>query len=171
MYLRLTAAMLIAAGILRGVGSFVPSTTSPAAAVQLLYLLTDICILFGFIGWFVAIHQPVGVWGFVAFVLAVLGILLIRSSAAFPDVAMYPLGALMLEVGLNALAVAAWKAHWLPAWVPSLLLLSVIAGVASYASSDLSWLLAVSGVLFAIGTAGIGLSLRPLRRSRVQDVA
>src|SRR6266704_2218424 len=116
MYLRLTAAVLIAAGILRGVGSFVPSTTSPAAAVQLLYLLTDICILFGFIGWFVVIHQPVGAWGFVAFVLGVLGILLIRSSAAFPDVAMYPLGALMVEVGLNALALAAWKAHWLPAW-------------------------------------------------------
>ena len=60
MYLRLTAAVLIGAGILRGVGSFAPSTTSPAALVQLLYLLTDICILFGFIGWFAAIHQA---WG------------------------------------------------------------------------------------------------------------
>ena len=171
MYLRLTAAVLIGAGILRGVGSFVPSTTSPAAAVQLLYLLTDIFILFGFIGWFVAIHQAVGAWGFVAFVLGVLGILLIRSSAAFPNVALYPLGALMLEVGLIAPALTAWKTRRLPAWVPSLLLLSVIAGIASFALSDLSWLLTVSGVLFAIGIAGIGLSLRPLRRSRVQDVA
>jgi hypothetical protein len=60
MYLRQTAAVMIAAGILRGVDSFVPSSTSPAAAVQLLYLLTDMCILFGFIGWFAAIRQAVG---------------------------------------------------------------------------------------------------------------
>jgi hypothetical protein len=39
--------VLIAAGALRAVGSFVPATTAPAAAVQVLYLLTDICILFG----------------------------------------------------------------------------------------------------------------------------
>src|SRR5260370_36225035 len=81
MYLRQTAAVLIAAGIIRGVSSFVPSGTSPAAAVRLLYLLTDICILLGLIGWFAAIHQAVGAWGFAAFVLGVIGILVIRSSA------------------------------------------------------------------------------------------
>jgi hypothetical protein len=161
MYLRRTAAVLIAAGILRAVGSFVPGGTSPGAAVQLLYLLTDICILLGFIGWYAAIHQAVGAWGFAAFVMGVGGILIIRSSAAFPNVDMYLLGALVFEVGLNALALAAWRRYRLHAWVPSLLLLSVMAGVASYTSSDLSWLLVLSGVLFGIGTAGVGLSLRP----------
>jgi NADH:ubiquinone oxidoreductase subunit K len=161
MYLRRTAAVMIAAGILRAFGSFVPGNTSPGAAVQLLYLLIDICILLGFIGWYAAIHQAVGAVGFVAFVLGVVGILMIRSSAAFPNVDLYPLGALVFEVGLNALALAAWRMHHLQAWVPSLFVLSVMAGVASYTSSDLSWLLMLSGALFGIGAAGVALSLRP----------
>jgi transcriptional regulator with XRE-family HTH domain/NADH:ubiquinone oxidoreductase subunit K len=160
MYLGRTAAVMIAAGIIRAFGSFVPVSTSPGAAVQLLYLLTDICILLGFIGWYAASHEAVGTVGFVAFVLGVVGILTIRSSAAFPNVELYPLGALVFEVGLNALALAAWKTHRLHAWVPSLLLLSVVAGVASHTSSDLSWLLMLSGVLFGIGAAGVGLTLR-----------
>jgi len=161
MYLRRTAAVMIAAGIVRAFGSFVPGSTSPGAALQLLYLITDICIILGFIGWYAAVHQAVGAVGFVAFVLGVVGILIIRSTAAFPNVDLYPLGALVFEVGLNALALAAWKTHRLQAWVPSLLLLSVMAGAASYTSSDLSWLLMLSGVLFGIGAAGVGLSLRP----------
>jgi hypothetical protein len=86
----------------------------------------------------------------------------IRSSAAFPSIDLYPPGALVFEVGLNMLAVTAWKTQRLPAWVPSLLLLSVMAGVASYTSYDLSWLLMLSGVLFGIGAAGVGLSIQQL---------
>jgi hypothetical protein len=154
-----TAAVLIAAGALRAVGSFVPATTAPAAAVQLLYLLTDICILFGFMGWYAAVHRAVGAAGFGAFVVGVVGILIIRSSAAFPSVDLYPLGALVFEAGLNVLGLAAWKARRLPVWVPTLLFLSVMTGAASYASTELSWLLVLSGVLFAVGVAGIGMSL------------
>jgi hypothetical protein len=156
-----TAAVLIAAGALRMLGSFVPRATAPAAAVQSLYLMTDICILLGLIGWYAAIHQATGSSGFIGFVLGVVGILIIRSSAAFPDIDLYPPGALVFEVGLNALALAAWKTQRLPAWVPVLLLLSVAAGAVSYTSADLSWLLILSGVLFGIGAAGIGWSLRP----------
>jgi hypothetical protein len=168
MYIHGTTVALITAGSLRALGSFVPGTTSPGAAVQLLYLLTDICILLGFIGWYAAIHQAAGATGFVAFVLGVVGILMIRSSAAFPNVDLYPPGALVFEVGLNALALAAWKTRRLPAWIASLLLLSVIAGAASYTSAELSWLLILSGVLFGIGLAGVGLSVRPAPRAPAQ---
>jgi hypothetical protein len=160
-YVGPTAAVLITAGVLRAVGSFVPGTPVAATAVQVLYLLTDMCILLGFIGWYAAIHRAVGAVGFGAFAVGVLGILIIRSSAAFPSVDLYPPGALVFEVGLNALALAAWKTGRLAAWVPGVLLLSVVAGAASYASTQLSWLLVLSGVLFAIGVAGVGLSLRP----------
>jgi hypothetical protein len=160
-YLGRTTVVLVAAGVVRAGGAFVPDTTVPAAAVQVLYLLTDICILFGFIGWYAAIHRDVGAWGFGAFVVGVVGILMIRSSAAFPSVELYPPSALVFEVGLNALALAAWKRQRLPSWVPTFLLLSVVAGVASYVSVDQSWLLVLSGMLFAVGVAGVGVTLRP----------
>ena len=102
-----------------------------------------------------------GTWGFTAFVMGVLGILTIRSNAAVPHVDLYPLGAPVFEVGLNALALGAWKTHRLRGRVPSLLLLSVMAGVASDTLSDLRWLLMLSGVFFGIGTTGVGLRLRP----------
>ena len=102
-----------------------------------------------------------GTWGFAAFVMGVLGILTIRSNAAVPHVDLYPLGALVFEVGLNALALGAWKTHRLWGRVPSPLLLSVMAGDASDTLSDLRWLLMFSGVFFGIGTTGVGLSLRP----------
>jgi hypothetical protein len=131
--------------------------------------ITSGCILLGFIGWYAAIHQAMGAFGFVAFVMGVAGIVIIRSSAAFPNVELYLLGALVFEVGLNALALGAWRKYRLHAWVLSPLLLSVVAGVASYTSSELSWLLVLSRVLFGLGTAGVGLSVRPV--SLVSTVA
>ena len=62
-----------------------------------------------------------GTWGFAAFVTGVLGMLTIRSNAAVPHVDLYPLGAPVFEVGLNALALGAWKTYRLRGRVPSLL--------------------------------------------------
>src|SRR6266700_3903659 len=47
--------------------------------------------------------------------------LTIRSNAAVPHVDLYPLGAPVFEVGLNALALGAWKTYRLRGRVPSLL--------------------------------------------------
>ena len=148
----------ILAGILRGVASFIPDTT-PDVALQLLYFSTDVFILLGIIALYGIQHKETGKLGLWGFLIAIVGILVIRSSRAITGVDLYPAGALIFSLGLNILGIRLWLANVLPGWVVGLWVLSILAGVIVYFVPWLNLLFVIAGLMFAVGFAAAGIKL------------
>jgi hypothetical protein len=155
--IRLGGLAAILAGILRGINSFVPSN-APSSAIAILYLVTDIFILFGISGLYGFLHQEVRLWGFFGFLLAIIGIAMIRTGA-IAEVNLYPIGALSFTLGLSLFAVGSWIARMLPQWVSIFWVLSMIVGFVGYFIPGLSLLLVISGIIFGTGFAGAGIKM------------
>ena len=145
----------IIAAVLRAVGSVVPAS-SESAALASLYLVTDLFIVLGLTGWYIAQHEHVGVQGLLGFVLGVVGVCLIRSSGSFPGMDLYSIGAPLLVIGLIVLAASAWRAGLMAVWVPAALLAAALIGPVGYLVPGASALFAASGLAFSIGFGGAG---------------
>ncbi|MBE9139184.1 hypothetical protein IQ254_18615 [Nodosilinea sp. LEGE 07088] len=155
----------IIAGILRGVSSFL-SSSNPGAAIELFYLLTDIFIIFGMMGLYGFQHQESGLWGFFGFLLAIIGIGIIRTGS-ISGVNMYPIGALIFVVGLSSFAVGCWIANKLPFWISAFWLLSTLVGCIGYFVPGLNLLFTISGVLFGLGFASAGFKIWSVTSSQL----
>lgn len=155
--IRLGGLAAILAGILRGINSIISNDAS-SAAIASLYCLTDIFILFGIISIYGFQHQESRLWGFFGFLLAIIGIAIIRTGA-ISGVSLYSIGALMFAVGLSLLAVGSWIAGKLPRWIPNFWLLSTTLGFIGYFIPGLSLLFVISGIIFGIGFAGAGIKI------------
>jgi hypothetical protein len=153
--IRLGGLAAIIAGILRGVNSFLPSSI-PVVQLELLYLLTDIFLLFGMMGLYGLQHQESKLWGLNGFLLAIIGVAVIRTKA-IAEVNMYAIGALIFAAGLIAFAIGSWMANKLPRWIPVVWVLSTIIGFVGYFVPGFSLLFVTSGGLFGVGFAGAGL--------------
>jgi hypothetical protein len=125
--------------------------------LAILYLVTDVGIILGLIAWTCAQQAWVGTWRTAGFVLAVVGVEVMRSSGALPGLVLYPLGALLVVVGVNVLAPRAWRAGQLPVWLPGLLLISAITGPMGYPVPALGAFSVLSGLTFGAGFAGVGV--------------
>jgi hypothetical protein len=155
--IRLGGLAAIIAGILRGVNSFLPSI-NPNVTISILYLLTDIFLLFGIMGIYGFEHQKSRLWGVCGFILAIVGIAIIRTGS-ISGINLYPIGASIFTVGLSLFAVGSWIANSLPRWVSVLWILSTIVGFMGYFIPGLNLLFALSGVIFGIGFAGAGIKI------------
>ena len=155
--IRLGGLATIVAGILRGINSFL-SSINPNATISILYLLTDIFLLFGMMGIYSFQHQQSRSWGFFGFILAIVGIAIIRTGS-ISGVNLYPIGASIFTVGMSLLAVGSWLANKLPQWVSILWVLSTIVGFMGYFIPSLNLLFVMSGVIFGIGFAGAGMKI------------
>jgi hypothetical protein len=155
--IRLGGLAAVIAGILRGVNSFIPSN-NPSVAIAISYLLTDIFIILGIIGVYGFQHHESRLWGGFGFLLAIIGIAIIRTGA-ISGVSLYPIGASTFTVGLSLFAVGSWIAKKLPRWVPVFWVLSTIIGFVGYFIPSLSPLFVVSGVIFGLGFAGAGIKV------------
>ncbi len=153
----------VLAGILRGIASFIPTTT-PDVALQLLYILTDIFILLGIFALYGVQYKEIGKLGFLGFLIAVIGILVIRSSRAITGVNLYSAGSLIFSLGLIILGTRLWLAQVLPIWVVGLWSLSVLVGIIGYFVPSLDLLFVVAGLLFAIGIAAAGIKLQSVAK-------
>ncbi len=99
--LRLGGLAAIIAGILRGISSFDPGSVTPDR-LELLYLFTDIFILFGIMGIYGLLHEAAGLWGLFGFLLAIVGDgMIIGPDGEMFGVGLYPVGAVILAVGLD----------------------------------------------------------------------
>lgn len=155
--IRLGGLAAIVAGILRGVNSFLPSST-PRVEIAILYLLTDIFILFGILGIYGFQHQESRLWGVFGFLFAIIGIVIIRTGT-ISGVSLYPIGALTFTAGLSLLAVGSWIARKLPRWVSVFWVLSAIVGFIGYFIPGLNLLFIASGIIFGIGFAAAGIQV------------
>jgi hypothetical protein len=164
--IRLGGIAAIIAGILRGVNSFLPSSI-PVVPLELLYLLTDIFLLFGIMGLYAFQHQESKLWGFSGFLLTIIGIAVIRTRV-IAEVNMYAIGALIFAAGLSLLAIGSWIAHQLPRWVPIVWILSTIIGFIGYFIPGFSLLFVVSGVLFGVGFMSAGFQVWSTTSKRIR---
>jgi hypothetical protein len=148
----------IVGGILRAAASFAPSVGSDIEQ-QLLYLLVDIFLLLGLLGFYELRHQDVGQAGALGFMLALVGLLVVRSSRAIPGFDLYPAGALTFAGGLIALTGSAWNVTMLAGWVPTGFIVSTLLGFVGTVAGNVGGLFVLSGVLFGAAFAGLGREL------------
>ena len=153
--IRLGGLAAIMAGILRGANSFLPSSI-PIIQLELLYLLTDIFLLYGMMGLYAFQCQESGLWGFGGFLLAIIGVAVIRTRV-IAGVNMYAIGASIFVVGLSLFAVGSWLAAKFPRWVSVVWVLSTVIGFLGYFLPGFNLLFVISGVLFGVGFTGAGL--------------
>jgi hypothetical protein len=150
----------VLAGLLRGVGSFVPATAS--FWLQLFYLLIDLLFFFAVIGWYAYQKQETGWWGFTGFLLALIGagLLIVNDVVnAFTNLFLYPLAATLFAVGVSVLAIVSWSVNSIPRWACALLIVSTLVGFLGYFSRGFAILFVLSGVMFGVGFIGVGLKL------------
>lgn len=155
--IRLGGFAAVIAGILRGINSILPSTL-PESMIALLYLLTDIFLLFGMMGLYGFQRRKSGLWGFSGFLLTIVGIAIIRTGT-LSGVNLYPVGALTFAVGLVAFAMGTLIASALPKWIAVCWIISPIIGFVGYFSPSLNPLFALSGLLFGVGFSSAGLKV------------
>lgn len=156
--IRLGGLAAIAAGILRGINSFLASSNNPNVTLSILYLLTDIFLLFGIMSIYGFQYRQSRSWGFFGFLLAIVGIAIIRTGS-ISGINLYPIGASIFTVGMSLFAVSSWIARKLPRWVSVLWVLSTIVGFMGYFIPGLNLLFVISGVIFGIGFAGAGMKI------------
>ena len=158
--IRLGGLAAIIAGVLRGVSSFVPQSIG-IDRIELLYLFTDLFILFGSMGLYGFQHEESGLLGFLGFLLAIVGNgIIIGPDGEMFGFYLYPVGAAILAVGIDLLVIGAWIANKLPRWTLVLLGLSTILGFMGYFVPSLDFLVVLSGLLFGVGFAGAGRQVR-----------
>jgi hypothetical protein len=145
----------IVGGILRAAASFAPGVGSDLEQ-QMLYLLVDMFLLLGLLGFYELRHQDVGRTGAFGFLLALFGVLVVRSSRVIPGLDLYSVGALALVGGLIVLCGRAWRVRVLAVWVPTTFIISTLVGLVGTGAGNSEWLFVVSGVLFGAAFVGLG---------------
>ncbi len=154
----------VLAGILRVIASFTPTTTS--VGLQIFYFVIDVLLLLGVIGVYAFQKQETGRWGFVGFVMALIGAgLLIGHDVVSAVAFLYPVAAFLFAVGISVLAIRSSVANTLPRWTSALLITSTVIGILGFVVGGFDILFIISGVIFGIGFIGAGLTvwLQPVR--------
>jgi hypothetical protein len=145
----------IVGGVLRAAASFAPSVGSDVER-QLLYLVVDVFLLVGHLCFYELRHQDFGRSGALGFLLALVGLVIVRSSRVIPGLDLYPMGALAFVGGLIALCSSAWRVKKLAVWVPMAFVVSTLVGLVGTVADNSGWLFVLSGVLFGAAFVGLG---------------
>lgn len=156
LWVRLSGLAAVLGGVLRGIVSFILST--PTIELEFLYFATDVFILFGIVGLYCFQRKESELWGFVGFLLAIIGIAIIRIGA-ISGINLYAIGASIFAIGLSSFAVGTWIARRLPKWIPIFWITSTIIGFIGYFAPGFNFLFVISGVLFGVGFAGAGFKV------------
>ncbi|HEX6860646.1 MAG TPA: hypothetical protein VF138_10665 [Caulobacteraceae bacterium] len=127
---------------------------------HLLWLATDILLLFGLVGIYGYSRKMLGLTGLVGFALAAIGLLIVRSAG---DVVFgprtYAYGAVIWTVGMAVLAfpmLLRGVGHTIAA---AMWMLALIVGVFSVLRPGQSWGVLTAAVLFSLGYIAAGLPL------------
>ena len=159
--IRLGGLSAILAGLLRAATSFLPYlTTEQGPGLEVLYLITDVLILFGLLGVYGFQHERAGASGFAGFLLSLTGTaLIVGPDGAIGNLDMYIAGALLISLGIVLLSIGTWRAAQLSRWVPILWVLSTVVGIGGFLLGGLDWTFLVAGVTFGLGFLIAGIHI------------
>lgn len=158
--LRLSGAAAAVGGGLRVAAAFIPPNPD-TPALELLYFVIDISLLFGLIGIYAAECERLGWLGLIGFVVAATGIAtIVGPDADIFGINIYSTAVRVIGFGLAIMSIAMLWSGRIPRWIPALWIGSLLAGVAATAVPDAkqaAFLLA--GILFALGFLAAGVAL------------
>jgi hypothetical protein len=159
--IRLGGFSAILAGLLRAGSSFIPYlTTEQGIFLEVLYLITDVLILLGLLGVYAYQHDKAGSWGFMGFLLALIGTAIIAGpDGRIGNMEMYVVGPLMISVGLTLLAIGTWRGNQLSQWVPILWIVSTVVGIGGFLMGGLAWTFVIAGVAFGLAFILAGVNI------------
>lgn len=150
----------IAGGALRAAASFAPVVLHSDIERESLYIVVDVCLTIGLVGFNARHCKSIGWPGVAGLALALVGLATVRANRAISTVDLYPAGALAIACGVILLSARAWVAGRIPGWVPMAFLLSTLIGlIGSYARGATAFFV-WSGVIFGVAFAGLGVKMR-----------
>jgi hypothetical protein len=151
----------ILAGLLRAGSSFIPFfTTEPGIFLEVLYLIIDVLILIGLLGVYGYQYERAGLWGFIGFLLALIGTaIIVGPDGRIGSVEMYTLGAGLISVGMLFLAIGTWSADRLSRWVPILWVVSTVVGIGGFLMGGSAWTFLIAGLTFGLAFVVAGFKL------------
>lgn len=154
---RLAGLCAVLGGLLRLFG---PLTPFEGQNQLILWLVTDVLLLFGLVGIYGYSRKLLGLTGMLGFAIAVIGVLIVRSSGAEVfGPRTYAYGAVIWTVGMAVLAfpmLLRGVGHMVAAgfWTLALLI-----GLFSVLRQGQSWGIAAAGIAFSLGYIAAGLPL------------
>lgn len=160
--LRALGVAAIVGGVLRIGSAFVPWEPN-VLVLELLYFVIDAMLLFGLMGAYLAARARIGVFGFVAFAIAEIGIAAIvgPDTTAF-SVDIYQIAVLVITAGLTLFAIQLLVTRAGPWWAPGCWIASTVVGVGATAGGAPGLGFMAGGVLFGLGFVAAGVAmLRP----------
>jgi hypothetical protein len=157
--LRIGALAAVVGGILRALGSFAPTLIESARLREALYAVIDLNLACGLIAFYAGCARRLAWWGSAGFALALAGLVTIRANPFISSADLYPAGALMIAVGIVMLTANAWRVKQVGAPVLSGFALSIGLGVMGSLGPDVPALFVLSGIVFGLAFAGLGVSL------------
>ncbi len=153
------------AGALRAASSFVPGLWG-TAGTELAYTITDLSLLLGWLGIYLAQQDRLGALGFWAFVLGVLGLGIIAGpEGSYGTISAYMVGSPVVGLAFVLLAVAQWHAGTqrpVPGMVVAAMLLAMALGGVGMALPQVPAWFQASGLLLGAAFAANGWHSRKL---------
>jgi len=160
--LRASGICAIAGGLLRIADAFTGGVLPPAT-LALLYLVTDVLLLTGIAGLWVARRAAVGFAGACGLAVFVIGILTVRASAF--GIGSYQLGAGVAALGLAVYALEALARRSGDVLAPVAWLAALASGILAAMGLAPAALTAAAGVAFGSGFVAAGTALLGRRQS------
>ena len=156
---RTAGLVAIAGGLLRAAGSFAPVAVTSDLARESLYIVIDVCLAVGIVGFYAQRSKRIGWSGAAGLALALVGIATVRANRAIPTVDSYPAAALAIACGVIVVSTSAWVAGTIPGWVPVAFVVSTFVGIIGSVVEDANAFFVWSGVIFGIAFAGLGFEM------------
>ena len=149
----------IAGGALRAAASFAPVVIDSDIARESLYIVVDVCLTIGLVGFSARHSKSIGWPGATGLALALVGLVTVRANRAISTVDLYPAGALATACGVILLTSRAWVARRIPGWVPGAFLLSTLIGLTGSYVKGATALFVLSGLIFGVAFVGLGVEM------------
>jgi hypothetical protein len=156
---RAGALAAIAGGALRAAASFAPVVLHSDIERESLYIVVDVCLTIGLVGFNDRHSKSIGWPGAAGLAIALVGLATVRANWAISTVDLYPAGALAIACGVILLSARAWVAGRIPGWVPMAFLLSTLIGLIGSYVRGATALFVWSGVIFGVAFAGLGVEM------------
>lgn len=163
MHNRIAGTAAIIAGVLRAIDAFAFKILA-TAETDLLFLTTDIFLLFAMLGLYARFGRAVGLAGLAGIGVAIVGIVIMRGGAGIIDT--YILGTAVLAIGIAVLSAAMLAQRAIPRAAPVLWIAGLVIGVISYLLES-DWLFETASVVFGAGFVVAGVEMVRLRPAAV----
>lgn len=154
---RAGAVLGVLGGGLRVAGSFAPALIASDQARTWLYVTIDVCLTAGLLSIYLPRRHRMSTAGLIGFWLALVGLIVARTSPAVTNVNLYPVIAAAIALGVLALAFSEWQARRMAGWIPMTFALSLVVGGIGTFVVGAGALFVASGILFGCAFAAMAI--------------